>query len=441
MRKKKEQVESPVIPPSSPSIPTSVPAPAVLVPVKNPSEEAKEVAEAEQPSAVSLEQPLGLPTAEPSDVDMFTSSPAPEPEPVEVKMEVSQFPQPKFDSPSESWHLDPQVFGPGVVVDLRQDSAQDCVDGVRGVIESVVNLPGCPITASFKPIDGKAREIVISASTTIPVRPSKVGEVVIILSGEHKGKIGRVIKLGKGRASVGLHGLETTIVDFEPSWLCLFSREDRVPLPDPTPLPPLDPPEKGDSISSPPAPQSEDGEILLDPPPRSQSQQSGNLNSSQVITPLRAAPINAPTQPRSFQNTWKNNTSAIPSRSNSLSHLLNANSNGGVNTPSNPNNTFANPPKRPSPPSGPKALRGLNPRTPYDGSRFKSGAMGSGLNGNGASGLPVMNGNGMGIGLKRELNPNNGHPGIPRGPSADRERERDRTNGSWSTKNWGSGWR
>jgi len=63
--------------------------------------------------------------------------------------------------------------------------------------------------------------------------------------------------------------------------------------------------------------------------------------------------------------------------------------------------------------------------------------MGSGLNGNGITGLPGVNGNG----LKRELNPNNGHPAIPKGPSADRDRDRERTNGNWSTKNWGGGWR
>lgn len=194
-------------------------------------------------------------------------------------------------------------------------------------------------------------------------------------------------------------------------------------------------------MSPSPAPQSEDGEILQDPAPSNQSQQPSNSNFSQGTPPLRAAPINAPTQPRSFQSAWKNNSSSIPSRSNSLSHLMNANPNGGVNNPSNTSNAFTNPPNRPSPPSGPKALRGLNPRTPFDGSRFKAGVLSSGLNGNGASGLSVMNGNGMGIGLKRELNPNNGHPGIPKGPSADRERERERTNGSWSTKNWGGGWR
>lgn len=195
-------------------------------------------------------------------------------------------------------------------------------------------------------------------------------------------------------------------------------------------------------MSPPPIPQSEDGEILPDPLPRSKSQLPGNSPLPQTSTPLRTIPINPPTQPRSFQNSWKNNTPTIPSRPNSLSHLMNANPNGSVNNnPGNLSNAFANTPNRPSPPSGPKALRGLNQRPSFEASRFKSGVLGSGLNGNGVSGLSGMNGNGMGVGPKRESNPNNGHPAIPKGPLADRERERERTNGNWSTKNWGGGWR
>ena len=343
MRKKKEQVESPVIPSSS--IPASVPDHTIphnpaheSNPAINLSEETKEAPKkvVEQENAASPERYSGS-----LSVDVESSSPVPEPEPVEIKPENGRSLRPGFEYPSESWPLDPQIPRSGVAVDLRQDS----------------------------------------------------------------------------------------------------SREDRGPLPNPTPPPPRVPPEKADSVSPPPAPQSEDGEIPQDPLPRSHSQQPGNTSFPQAIVPLRVAPINAPTQPRSFQNTWKNNTSIIPPRSNSLAHPVNANPNGSANNPSNLSNPFANTPNRPSPPSGPKALRGLNPRSPYESSRFKAGVMGSGLNGNGVSGPPVMNGSGMGVGSKRELNPNNGHPGIPKGPSADRDRERERTNGSWSTKNWGGGWR
>ena len=442
MRKKKEQVESPVI--SSPCIPTSAPTPGhASDPVINLSDEAGGVTKkvVEKQRAVSPEQLSGPPISEPPDGSMVDSSPVPEPEPVGLKPEIAQPPQLKLDRPSESWLLDPQILRPGVVVDLRQDPAQGWVNGefvgVREVIESVVNLPGRPISAVFKSVDGKARRGIMRPVTTmVPVRPSEEGESVIILSGKHKGKVGRVINLGEVMVSVDLDGPETAVVNFEPPWLCLFFREDRGPLPNPTPPPPRVPPEKGDSMSPPPAPQSEDGEILQDPLPRNQSQQHGNTHYSQVTTPLRPASINPPTQPRSFQNTWKNNTSSIPSRS---SQLVNVNPNGSVNNSSNLSNTFVNPPNRPSPPSGPKALRGLNPRSPYDSSRFKSGVVGSGLNGNGASGPPMMNGNGLGTGLKKELNPNNGHPGIPKGPSADRERERDRANGNWPAKNWGGG--
>jgi len=370
-----------------------------------------------------------------------SSSPVPEFEPVQVESETAQPLQIKPDGPSEAWLLDSQLLKPGIVVDLRQDSAQDWVHGefmgVHGVIESVVNLPGRPPTVLFKPMGGKAHAIVIPVTTMIPVRPSEEGEAVIILSGQHKGKVGEVVRLAKDVVSVGLDGPETVVVDVEPPWLCLFFREGRAPLISSLPATPRASSEKGNSSMSPsPAPQSEDGEIPQDPPPRGQLQQSGNT-SPRVTTPLRAAPLNAPTQPRSFQSAWKSITSpTIPSRPNSLSHIINANPNGSVNgNLNNLSNTFTNPPNRPGPPSGPKALRGLGPRVPFDGSRYKPGGLGSGLNGNG------MNGNGIGVGLKRELNPNNGHPAIPKGPSADRERERERANGSWSAKNRGGGWR
>ena len=443
MRKKKEQVESPLI--SSSGFPTPVPVPACgSDPVVDPLEEEKEVSKVvERKSVASPKGLIGPPTTAPSDIVMDTGSPEPEPEPVKIKPENAHPPQLRLDSPSDSWLPDSQILRPGVVVDVRQDSVQDWVNGgsagVHGVIESVVNIPGRHITVLVKPMDRKGPGIVVPTTAMTPVRPSEEGEVVIILSGKYRGKVGRIIRLGQAVVSVDLDGPETTVVEVEPPWLCLFFREDRAPLPNPTPPPPRVPPEKRYSMSPSPVPQSEDGEILQEPLPGVQSQQQGNTHSFQMTTPLRAAPINAPTQPRSFQNTWKNNTSAIPSRSNSLSHLMNPSPNVGVNNPGNLSNAFANPPNRPSPPSGPKALRGLNPRSPFDGSRFKSGAMGSGLNGNGVSGLPVMNGNGMGGGLKRDSNPNNGHPGIPRGPSADRERERERSNGNRSTKNWGGG--
>ena len=447
MRKKKEQVESPVIPSST--IP--LPEPASTTPIDpargsdaiaNLSEEAEEAANKPVATPQEPSEPL---ITEPLDVDMDTgSSSTPEPEPPKDNSEVGQPPQIKPDGPSESWLLDPQLLRPGVVVDLRQDPTQDWVHGefmgVHGVIESVVNLPGRPPTALFKPIGGKAHAIVIPVTTMIPVRPSEEGEVVIILSGQHKGEVGKVIRLVKDIVSVDLDGPETVVVDIEPPWLCSFFREGRAPLPTPLPPPLHASSEKGSSMSPSPVPQSEDGEIPQDSLPRSQSQQPGG-SFPQVTAPLRAAPLNAPTQPRSFQNARKNNTSpTTPSRPNSLSHLINANPNGSVSL-NNLSNTFANSLTRPGPPSGPKALRGLNPRTPFDGSRYKPGGMGSGLNGSGISGLPGVSGNGMGAGLKRELNPNNGHPAIPKGPSADRERERERANGNWSTKNWGGGWR
>lgn len=405
-------------------------------------EPAKE--EVERQSPASMEEPSGPSATEPSDVDMDTSSPAPELEPAEATPEITQPPQRKPDSLSESWLFDSQILRPGVVVNLRQDSLQDRAygeyAGAHRVIESIDNLPGRLPTVLFRHIDGNVQANGIPITMMVPVQPSEEGETVIILSGKHKGKVGKVIRFEEDMVSVDLNGSEIRAVDFEPSLLCLFSQEDRAPVPDPVPPPSRVPQEKGDSMSSPPAPQSEDGEIVQDPFPRSQPQQ--NSSFPQATTPLRAAPINAPTQPRSFQNLWKNNPSIIPSRPNSLSHLMNANPNGGVNNNSgNLGGVFANSPNRPSPPSGPKALRGLNPRTSFEGSRFKTGVVGSGLNGNGTSGLPGINGNGMGVGLKRESNPNNGHPAIPRGPLADRERDRERTNGNWSTKNWGGGWR
>jgi hypothetical protein len=449
MRKKKEQVESPVIPSST--IPLQEPTPTTPVVlargsdvIVDPSDEA--IGVTKKQVAAPLERPSGPPATESSDVDMDTSSPpAPEPEPVDPRPEIVQPLQVKADGPPESWLLDSQLLRPGVVVGLQQDSARDWVHGeligVHGVIESVVNLPGRPPTALFKPLGGKAQAIAIPVTAMTPIRPSEEGEVVIILSGQHKGKVGKIVRLVKDIVSVDIDDPETTVVDVETPWLCLFFREGRAPLPGPSP-PPSVSSEKGNSMSPSPAPQSEDGEIPQDSPPRSQSQQPGNPPLPQVPAPLRAVPLNAPTQPRSFQNAWKNSTSpTIPSR-HSLSHLMNVNPNGGVNgNPNNLSSTFANSSNRPGPPSGPKALRGLSPRTPFDVSRFKPGGMGMGLNGNGMSGLPGINGNGMGIGSKRDLNPNNGHPAIPTGPSADRERDRERTNGSWSTKNWGTGWR
>lgn len=435
MRKKKEQVESPVIPLSTiPALePTSTDCACGSDGITNPTEEAAETVK--KPGDSSLEHPPRSPVTQPSDVDMDTSgSPAHEPGPVEVKSEILQPPRLQPDGPPESWLLDPQLLQPGLVVDLRQESTQDWANGestgVRGVIESIVNIPGRSPTALCKPISGKAHSIVAPVLTMAPVRPSEEGEVVIILSDQHKGKVGKVIKLAKDAVSVDLDGPETFVIDVEPPWLCLFFREGRAPPPSPLLAPPRVPPEKGHSLSPSPAPQSEDGEIPQDLIPRNQPQQPGVSSSSQTTTPLRAAPLNAPTQPRSFQNAWKNNASpTIPSRPNSLSHLINANPNGSVNNNLNSlSNTFVNSQNRPGPPSGPKALRGLSQRVPFDGSRYKPGGMGSGLNGSG-------------IGLRKESNPNNGHPAIPRGPSADRERERERTSGGWSTKNWGSGWR
>ena len=450
MRKKKEQVESPIIP--TLTIPPLEPTPTVpVVPVpgsdasRNPSEAAK------KPVAVPLERPSGPPPTETPDVDIdSSSSPAPEPEPVKVEPEVTQPPQIWSGGPPKSWLLDAQFLWPGVVVCLREGSVQELEQGdfvgVHGVIDSLVNLPGRPPTASFKSIVGRRRGVVIPVTAIVPARPKWEGESIIILSGQHEGKVGKVVRLAEDMVSIDLDGPETAVVDVGLPWVCLFSSlpSREFPTAPPSPPPPLPHAlsEKGDSTSPPPAPQSEDGEIPQDPVPRSQSQQPGNRSSSPVTTPLRAAPLNAPTQPRSFQSAWKNNTlPTIPSRPNSLSHLINANPNGGVSSSlTNLSTTFANSPNRPGPPSGPKALRGLNPRTPFDVSRYKTG-MGSGLSGNGMSGTTGVNGNGMGVGLKRELNPNNGHPAIPKGPSADRERERERGNGNWSTKNWGSGWR
>ena len=435
MRKKKEQVESPVISSSTIPLPepilTTPPVPTRgSYPVTHPLEETKEpIGVTNQRRIAYLERSPELPTAKFADVDVITSTLI-QPEPARTGWETAQYP----DSPCELWPLDLGILkAGGMVADIRRGGYA----GIRGVFDSVTKVPGRAPTASFKPTDGKTQPMVVLLRTTEPVRPSEEGETVFVLCGQHRGKVGKVMGFGKDMVSVEF-GDPETVVDLEPRCLCVFFRESTVPLSDPTPPPPRVPPEKGDSISPPPVLQSEDGEIIQDPSTRSRLQQSGNSSFSQVTTPLRAAPINAPTQPRSFQNGWKNNTSTIPSRPNSLSHLMNANSNGGVNNPSNPNNAFANPPNRPSPPSGPKALRGLNPRTPFDGSRFRPEAMGSGLNGSGHSG---MNGNGMGAGLKREPNPNNDHPTIPKGPSADRERDRERANGGWSTKNWGSGWR
>lgn len=419
MRKKKEQVESPVIPLLT--IPLLEPIPTVPArgsdAIASPVEEVMETAEKQV--AAPLESPPGPPATKSPDVDMDTSSspaPEPEPEPIEANPEAAQPPQVKPDGLAESWPPF-QLFEPGFVVDLRPDSARD---RIRGIIESVVSAPERPLSVWFRSMSGKIH-VVVPVTDTAPVRPTEEGEVVVVLSGLHKRMVGKIVRFAKDIVSVDLDNPITVVADIELHRLCMFSREG--------------PPS--------PAPQSEDGEILQDPPPRSQSQQPNSLPSPPAATPLRAAPINAPTQPRSFQNAWKNNTSpTIPSRPNSLSHLLNANPNGGVNNNlSNLSNTFANSPIRPSPPSGPKALRGLNPRSPFDGSRFKPGGLGSGLNGGGMGVLPGVNGNGMGAGLKRELNPNNGHPAIPKGPSADRERERDRSNGNWTTKNWGGGWR
>jgi len=446
MRKKKGQAESPTIPTST--IPLLEPTPTVPTihaggpdPAVNPSEVANE------PVAAPLERPSGPPPTEPPDVDMDTSSsPAPEPEPVKVESEVAQPPQIKSDDPPDSWLLDSQFLRPGVVVCLREGSVQEWdrgdFVGVPGVADSLVNLPGRPPTVSFKPTIGRRRTVVIPVTAIIPARPRCEGEIITIISGQHEGKVGKVVRLTEDTVSVDLDGPETAVVDVELPWVCLFSREGRTFPPSPPPPPPPALSEKGNSMSPPPAPQSEDGEILQDPPPRSQSQQPCNPSPPPMTTPLRAAPLNAPTQPRSFQSAWKNNTlPTIPSRPNSLSHLLNANPNGSVNNNlSNLSTTFANSPNRPGPPSGPKALRGLNPRTPFDVSRYKTG-MGSGLSGNGMSGPTGVNGNGIGVGIKRDLNPNNGHPAIPKGPSADRERERERGNSNWSTKNWGSGWR
>ena len=443
MRKKKGQVESPIIPTST--IPLLEPTPTVHAggpdAIVNPSEAVNE------PDAVPSERPSGPPPTEPPDGGLDTSSsPAPEPEPVKADSEVAQPPRIKSDDPPESWLHDSQFLRPGVVVCLREGSVQEWdrgdFVGVPGVADSLVNLPGRPPTASFKPTIGRRRAVVIPVTAIIPARPRWEGEVITILSGQHEGKIGKVVKLTEDIVSVDLDGPETAVVDIELPWVCLFSREGQTFPPSPIPPPPRAWLEKGNSMSPPPAPQSEDGEIPQDPPPRSQSQQPCNPSSPPITAPLRAAPLNAPTQPRSFQSAWKNNTlPTVPSRPNSLSHLLNANPNGSVNSGlSNLSTTFTNSPNRPGPPSGPKALRGLNPRTPFDVSRYKTG-MGSGLSGNGMSGPTGVNGNGMGAGLKRDLNPNNGHPAIPKGPSADRERERERGNSSWSTKNWGGGWR
>ena len=443
MRKKKEQVESPIIPTFA--IPPLEPSPTVLATpapesdaIATPSEAAK------QPVAVPLERPSGPPPTEPPDTDMDTSSsPAPEPEPVKVESSATQPPQSKPDDPPESWLLESQFLKPDVAVCLRQGSVHEWDPGefvgTRGYIESLVNLPGRPPSASFRPFVVRSR-VVIPVTAILPARPSR-GESAIILSGQHEGKVGKVVKITEDIVSIDLNGPETTVIDVEPRLVCLLWAEKR------TPLYPLLPPalplsEKGNSMSPPPLPQSEDGEIPQDPLPRSQSHQQGNPPSPPVTTPLRVAPLNAPTQPRSFQSAWKNNTlPTVPSRPNSISHLLNANPNGGVSSSLNNLGTaFANSPNRPGPPSGPKALRGLNPRTPFDVSRYKTG-MGPGLGGNGMSGPTGVNGNGLGAGLKRELNPNNGHPAIPKGPSADRDRERERGSGNWSTKNWGSGWR
>ena len=447
MRKKKEQVESPVDSSPTVSMPTPIPTvPLVAAPgsdsIADPSEE--ENGPVNQQSTVSPVQPSLPPVTELLDMVNHALPPVREPEP--ITLETAQPPNSDPDPPPGYWILDAKVFRPGVVVNLVE-SIWDQIRGgpivLRGVVDSIGKLPhrGYPGFVDLRLSDGTLDTYPLYGGRTTPVKPSEEGEVVIILSGQHKGKVGKVVRLGKWIVSIDLDGPESKVVDVNPAYLCLFFREGRAPLPNPTPPAPPPLPEKETSPSPPPAPQSEDGEIPQDLSPKVQPQQPGSTSPLQSTTPLRASSLNPPTHPRSFQTTWKNNSSTIPSRSNSLSHLLNANPNGGANNPSNLSSTFTSPLNRPAPPSGPKALRGLNSRSPFEGSRFKSGGLGSGLNGNGTSGLPGVNGNGMGVGPKRDSNPNNGHPAIPKGPLADRERERDRTNGNWSTKNWGSGWR
>lgn len=273
---------------------------------------------------------------------------------------------------SESWLVDPQLKTTGLVVQVKDTWHKRDMAGLQGIVKALVNREGMSPLVILKALGASSHDGV-PATHTVPVAPSRVGDYVALIGGKSKGEIGLVQTIGEGFAIVRLDSDES-VVEVKTSLTCKLSKTGDAIQPEPVVQ--LEPePERPAQPTSPPV---EEGEIVqpstppLPPPP------SAKVTST------------TPTQPRSFLS----HPSSLPR--------------GG--TRPSPPSLAPSRPRQVTPPSGPKALRVAGtksyPQPPYPPKR----SYGSISNG-------MMS-----------------HPPLPRGPSADRDRERDWTSSNWSSR-------
>jgi hypothetical protein len=267
--------------------------------------------------------------------------------------------------------------------------------GIQGVVKAVVCREGMTPVVILKPFRGTSHDGVPIAHV-VPVPPSRVGDLVTIIGGRLKGEMGSVVELHEGRVLLRLES-SGSIVEVRKDWMCRFSRESDTTQADGFEThisPPNIPPPPG---------LEEDGEIIqpsTSPPPP----------SSSGVRPFYAI-SNTPTQPRSFLGNPSSSSKPSPRPPPVLA------------PPSRPRQTSPIHPAATRPPSGPKALRAGGPKgtyTPPHPSYPPKRSFGT--------------------------NPNGGVPQapLPRGPSADRERDREWTGSAWASRSRpppSSGWR
>lgn len=292
------------------------------------------------------------------------------------------------------------------------------VAGRLGVVKALVDREGSSPLVILKPVHGSSHDGV-PVAYTIPVRPGRVGEGVVVIGGGAKGELGCVVEVGERGVGVRVGGGAGGVVEFGWESVCRVPREGEdvreegesgsveepikatveepvveahvktSPVVSTAPAPevhvappvPISPPEPVTPAVSPPQRDLpvEEGEIVqpVTPPPAAPPSTSTSGPRQPYV------PSNTPTQPRSFLNLSK---------------------------PTSRTTSQSLPPSRPrqlTPPSGPKALRTAAaapksyPQSPYPPKRSFG------------------------------TNPN---PPLPRGPSADRDREREWTGSSWSAR-------
>jgi len=288
--------------------------------------------------------------------------------------------------PSDSWILDPKVAACGLVVQIREEWHKRDMAGIPGVVKAVICREGMTPLAIIKPFRGTGVDGV-PIIHIIPVPPNRIGDTVTVIEGKLKGETGSVVDIQEGRILIRIES-SGSISEVKGDWMCRISTEGEMAHADVV--------ERSHS-----QPFEEDGEIV------------------QATTPPQPTPSgvkqlyatsSTPTQPRSFL-AYPTTSSSKPNSRPPLTPV----------PPSRPRQASPTQPSISRPPSGPKALRAGGPKSSYVQPHQT---------------YPPKRSFGT--------NPSGGVSNAPKGPSADRDREREWTGSTWSSRSRpppSGGWR